>query len=79
MKAPGAWRPVVDVWGPFTERKLPDDAVIIADERVLRLHPAVKQALRGARVISLRAGEGAKSLRTVERLAASTLDLPRGA
>ncbi len=56
-------------------------AVALADEKVLRLHPHVGRALTraGARVVSLRGGEGAKTLRTLERVAAACLDLPRGA
>ena len=38
MNAPGAWQPVIDHWGPFSERPIPTQSVIIADARVLHLH-----------------------------------------
>jgi 3-dehydroquinate synthase len=55
-------------------------AVALADEKVLRLHPHVGRALSRAkvRVVPLRGGEGAKSVRTLERVTAACLELPRG-
>lgn len=53
--------------------------VALADEKVLRLHPHVGRALARAkvRVIPLRGGEGAKSVRTLERVTAACLEVPR--
>ena len=52
----------------------------IADERVLRLHPHVARALKKLPlVVPLKAGEGAKSLKTLERLAAAAVEVPRRA
>ncbi len=75
--APGSWRPVVDRWGPFVERDVPDDALVVADARVLRLHKAMARSLRARHVIALTAGERAKSLETVGRLALKTLGVAR--
>ncbi|MFZ5443992.1 MAG: 3-dehydroquinate synthase [Myxococcota bacterium] len=82
MSAPGVWKPSVDVEGRFDQLvpRLGDGQVFaIADERVLRLHPHVRAALRQPNVTlaSLKAGEGAKSLTTLERLTRRALTLPR--
>ncbi|MGV3623854.1 MAG: 3-dehydroquinate synthase family protein [Archangium sp.] len=77
---PGAYVKCRDVYGRFDElmARLPDGPVlVIADERVLRLHPHVKKALRDVKVLSLRAGESAKSLKVVERLTTQALAMPR--
>lgn len=79
MNAPGSWRPVVDRWGPFTKFTLPAHSLVVADARVLRLHPHARRALAKHQVIALTAGEGAKSLRTLGRLAAQTLGVSREA
>lgn len=73
---PGAWRRSRDViWSP--RKKWPDGPTLtIADERVLRLHPKLKRAIRGE-LITLKAGENAKSLRTLERLTRTALTMPR--
>lgn len=77
---PGAYVKCRDVYGRFDEliTRLPDGPVLaIADERVLRLHPHVQKSLRGVKVLSLRAGETAKSLKVVERLSVAALSMPR--
>lgn len=77
---PGAYVKCRDVYGRFDQlvARLPDGPVLaIADERVLRLHPHVRRALRGVKVLSLRAGESAKSLKVVERLSLDALSMPR--
>lgn len=82
MSAPGCHAPLLDRWGRFDalSKTLRGPAVAVADERVLRLHRHVGRALAkaGVPVLRLRAGEAAKSLGTVERLAAKALALPRG-
>jgi 3-dehydroquinate synthase len=58
--------------------RLPDvsgERLIIADERVVALHPRLK-AIHG-HWFTLKAGERAKSLRTIERLTAEVAHLPR--
>jgi 3-dehydroquinate synthase len=52
---------------------------VIADERVLRLHPRVRRSLARDNItlIELRAGEGAKSFTTLEKLTKAALKLPR--
>jgi 3-dehydroquinate synthase len=80
LLAPGSFQPCVDRWGRFEELlpSLEGPAIAIADERVLRLHPHVARALqRLPKLVALRAGEGAKSLRTLERLAAAAVEVPR--
>lgn len=80
--APGAWKPSRDAWGPFHAHLAalaPGSTLVLADARVLQLHPAVKRALHGLHVTALRAGEAAKSLRTLERLTRAHLTLPRDA
>lgn len=77
VNPPGAWQPVVDHWGPFASRSVPDDSVIIADARVLRLHKKMLRSLSGHRLISMTAGETAKSLTTLSQLAAKTLTVSR--
>ncbi len=51
----------------------------VADERVLKLHPHVRRALAKTNVtlVELKAGESAKSLKTIERLTKKALTLPR--
>lgn len=58
---------------------LDGSTVALADEKVLRLHPHVGRALARAkvRVVPLRGGEGAKSVRALERVTAACLDVPR--
>jgi 3-dehydroquinate synthase len=80
--SPGAYRKCVDVSGRFDALvpRLGDGPVLaVADERVLRLHPHVAKALQRPHVtlVSQRAGEGAKSLRTLERLTRAALTLSR--
>lgn len=79
---PGAYRPTVDRHGRFTvlARQLPPGAIVLIDERVARLHPKVLEAAqrRAGELIPLQAGEGAKSLAQLERLATRTVSLPRG-
>lgn len=51
----------------------------IADDRVLTLHPHARRALtkKNITLVELRAGESAKSLRTLEQLTKRALTLPR--
>ncbi len=77
--APGAWQPVIDHWGPFSERSIPPQSVIIADARVLHLHQKLLQLLKGHAVVPLTAGEPTKSLATLSTLAAKTLSVGRQA
>jgi 3-dehydroquinate synthase len=84
MTAPGSYRRANDRWGRFETlcRSLPPGpALAVADARVLRLHPHVGRALaaKQVQVVSLAAGEGAKSLARVEALARASQSLPRGA
>ncbi len=79
---PGAWKRSRDVEGRFEGlvSRLGDGPIFaIADARVLRLHPHVGRALKRKNVtlVALRAGEGAKSLRTVETLTRRAVALPR--
>ena len=79
--APGSYRPLVDHWGTFpalTRARLPEPALVVLDERVARLHPAVVKAVkRAAAVIQLRAGEGAKSMASLDRIIRASTLLPR--
>lgn len=84
MSPPGAYRPLEDRHGRFDAlcASLPrGPALAIADARVLRLHPHVGRALRvkGVQLVSLAAGEGAKSLARVEFIARAAAALPRTA
>lgn len=78
---PGSYVKCADVSGRFDAlvSRLDGPALAIADARVLKLHPHVGRALRarGVTVLSLRAGEAAKSLRVLERLTRDALALPR--
>lgn len=78
---PGAIAPSVDVTGHFAElaRALPDEAIVFADPKVLRLHPKVAKALRRRVVHRVPAGEGSKSLAMVEQLAKKLAHVSRGA
>lgn len=73
---PGAWKRSRDLfWSP--RKGWPEGPTLtIADERVLRLHPKLKRAIRGE-LITLKAGESAKSLRTLEKLTKRALTMPR--
>lgn len=81
-EAPGAYRPTLDRHGRFNAlaRKLAPGAIVVIDERVGRLHPNVLQAVRphAAALLQVEAGEAAKSLAQLERLATQTVALPRG-
>ncbi|MFO0594670.1 MAG: 3-dehydroquinate synthase family protein [Myxococcaceae bacterium] len=78
--SPGAWKRsrdrflyLSDVWSALPSR----DVVVVADERVLKLHPRLARNLKGRPVIKVRAGEGAKSVRTLEKLTVAALAFPR--
>jgi 3-dehydroquinate synthase len=79
--APGSYAPCVDREGRFEAlfSSLEGPVFVVADERVLRLHPHVARALRGVPGVALTAGERAKSLRTLERLGAAAVAVPRTA
>ncbi len=79
---PGAWKQSHDVEGRFNTlvpRLGEGPLFAIADARVLELHPHVRKALSRPNVtlVALRAGEAAKSLRTLELLTRRALALPR--
>lgn len=78
---PGAVQPSVELVGRFPElaRTLPDEAVVFADPKLLRLHPRVEKALRGRVVHRVPAGEQSKTLEVVEQLAAKLGHVSRGA
>lgn len=78
---PGTYVPCHDAWLPFADAwaRLRQPALVVADARVLRLHPHVGATIRGTPYVALRAGEGVKSLRTLQRLAQASLQLPRDA
>jgi len=79
--APGSYKPLVDHWGTFpalAKERLPSPALVVLDERVGRLHPKVLKALKGAKVVvRLRAGESAKSMKTLDALMRASLPIPR--
>ena len=79
LRVPGAYRKCRDVSGRFIElaSRLSGPVLVIADERVLELHPNVKRALSKFPLVTLRAGEQAKSLSTLETLTKAALTLPR--
>ena len=77
--SPGAWKRSIDRTRALSPGLFDSvgDALVLVDERVLRLHPKLRAALRGRQVSALRAGEGAKSLATLERVTRAALHLPR--
>ena len=79
LRVPGAYRKCRDVSGRFVElaSSLIGPVLAIADERVLALHPNAKRALSKFPLVTLRAGEQAKSLSTLETLTKAALNLPR--
>jgi 3-dehydroquinate synthase len=79
--APGSYRTCVERRGRFDDllHTLEGPCFALADERVLRLHPHVARALKRLPHLALKAGEGAKTLRTVERLALAAAAVPRQA
>ena len=80
QSAPGAWcepRIVRRSFSKAWNNRAAD--LVIADAKVLRLHPQVKKTLKHARIISLPAREVTKSLHRLEWLAMQTRDLPRHA
>jgi 3-dehydroquinate synthase len=78
--APGSFTPCVDRWGRFDQLlATTPPTFVIADAKVLALHRHVAHALRSIPHVALRAGERAKSLRTLEHVAAQALNVPRDA
>ncbi|MBX7117037.1 MAG: 3-dehydroquinate synthase [Myxococcaceae bacterium] len=79
MKGPGAYQPLNDTWGRFDAlvKTLPENTAVLLDARVAQLHPHVRRALRQRTVVAMRAGEGAKSLSSLGRLAGALKALPR--
>jgi len=69
----------VEVWQRFDDavRRAPEPSAFVVDERVLKLHPHLRRALRGREVLALKAGERVKRLSAVERLAERFASLPR--
>jgi 3-dehydroquinate synthase len=76
---PGALGDTVDSWGPATTffESEPLPLWVVADAKVLRLHPKLKRALSRHTVMSLTASEAVKSMTVVERLAAWARLMPR--
>jgi len=79
---PGAWGPLRDVYGSVESlaAQLPERALVILDKRVAALHPNVLTAVERRRpldVVQLKAGESAKSLTTLQRVAARAHGLRR--
>lgn len=68
-----------EAWGAFPALApaLPREALVVADARVLRLHPAVRRALRGRAVLPVAAGERLKTLASVERILRAAVGLSR--
>ncbi|MCL2178707.1 MAG: 3-dehydroquinate synthase [Cystobacterineae bacterium] len=83
MRAPGSYKPNVEFWGPPQTllAHLPKPWAVVADKRVLQLHPQLRPLLAQAALapVEIRAGEVAKSLACFERLAQQLQGLPRGA
>lgn len=80
--APGAWCPPGDRWDRFEQlcESLPEGALVVADRRVLALHPQVARALRKRKpldVLALPAGERTKSTAMLTRVLAAGAGLPR--
>jgi len=79
--APGSYQALVDHWGAFpalAQARMPTPALVLLDERVARLHPKVlKVAKRAQAMISLRAGEAAKSMKALDRVMRASLSIPR--
>jgi 3-dehydroquinate synthase len=80
--APGAFRPPRDRWCRFADgaRTLTGATLVVLDRRVGALHPAVRRALertRDATIVSLVAGERAKTLATLEKVLQAGVSLPR--
>lgn len=78
---PGAVVPARERTGLFASlvKTLPPESVVFADQRVLRLHPAAAKALARFEVLPMVAGEPAKSLTMVERLARKLHGVSRSA
>lgn len=77
---PGSYRHALERRGRFDELFAAHGAAFwIADERVCRLHPHVARSLRKVPGVMLRAGESAKSLKTLERLGRAAVHVPRNA
>ena len=82
MMAPGSWcepRFKADQFVQLIRKNRVD--LVIADQRVLSLHPSAEKAIAALEIqlIALRAGEGAKSLKTLEKLSRHSTSLKRGA
>ncbi|MBL8957454.1 MAG: 3-dehydroquinate synthase [Myxococcaceae bacterium] len=71
IRAPGGHRRCHDVWGPFETcaKALPSNALCVADERVLKLHPKIRRVLKGTPIVAVPAGEKTKSLSMLTKLA----------
>jgi 3-dehydroquinate synthase len=79
--APGSYAPCLDREGRFDALlgALQGPLFAVADARVLKLHPHVARALKRVPGLALKAGEGAKSLRALERLGRAAVAVPRTA
>ncbi len=76
---PGALGETVDSWGPATSffESEPLPLWVVADAKVLRLHPKLKRALSRHSVIGLTASERVKSMTVVEQLTVWARHMPR--
>ncbi len=80
--APGAWRPPGDRWDGFSAlcASLPVGSLVLADRRVLELHPEVLRAVKRQKplaLLSLTAGERLKSTSVLTRVLVAGAALPR--
>lgn len=78
---PGAYRKAVDLRGPFDTlvERMPQGSLVLCDLRVAELHPRIAKlaARRASQVLLIRAGERAKTLSQLDRVAKAATALPR--
>jgi 3-dehydroquinate synthase len=68
-----------DRWGEFKDFEFPQEALVLVDAKVKRLHSDVAAACRGQWTIPLRASEALKSLPALQYVAERSLGLSRQA
>lgn len=77
--APGSYVAAVERWGELAMLlNASPSALVVVDEKVLRLHSHLAKPLARHRVVKLRAKESTKSLATLHTLAEAAGTLPRG-
>ncbi len=81
MNAPGSFVPCDDRFGTFELlwKSLGGAVFAVVDARVATLHPKVRRAIQKTPHVLLRAGEQAKSVRSIDRLGAAAISLGRDA